>query len=69
MLVYTALTQFAWTWSDFILPKMLLKNKNLWTVAINASAGEEDTFGHYDTDFLKPGDERAVWIVLERKEN
>lgn len=34
ILVYTALTQFAWPWSDFILPNMLLKNKDLWTVAV-----------------------------------
>lgn len=34
MLVYTALTQFAWPWSDFVLPNLLLKNKDLWTVAV-----------------------------------
>lgn len=34
IIVYTALTQFAWTWSDFILPNLLLKNKDLWTVAV-----------------------------------
>ena len=32
MIVYTALTQFAWPWSDFILPSLLLKNKDLWYV-------------------------------------
>ncbi|MBR2984653.1 MAG: ABC transporter permease subunit [Clostridia bacterium] len=34
MIVYTLLTQFAWPWSDFILPKLLLKDKSLWTVAV-----------------------------------
>lgn len=34
ILVYTALTSFAWPWSDFILPNMLLKNRDLWTVAV-----------------------------------
>lgn len=34
IIVYTALTQFAWPWSDFILPNLLLKNKDMWTVAV-----------------------------------
>ena len=34
ILVYTALTSFAWPWSDFILPNLLLKNKDNWTVAV-----------------------------------
>lgn len=34
IIVYTALTSFAWPWSDFILPSLLLKNKDLWTVAV-----------------------------------
>lgn len=34
MLVYTALTAFAWPWSDFILPKMILKDRSMWTVAV-----------------------------------
>ena len=29
MIVYTALTSFTWPWSDFILPKMLLQDKDL----------------------------------------
>ena len=33
MLVYTALTQFAWPWSDCLLPKLLLKEREMWTVA------------------------------------
>lgn len=34
MIVYTALTQFAWPWSDYLLPYMLLKDRNSWTVAV-----------------------------------
>lgn len=34
MIVYTLLSQFVWPWSDFILPKLLLKEKDLWTVAV-----------------------------------
>jgi arabinogalactan oligomer/maltooligosaccharide transport system permease protein len=34
IIVYTALTSFAWPWSDFILPNLLLKNKDNWTVAV-----------------------------------
>lgn len=34
MLVYTVLTQFAWPWSDVLLPKLLLKDRNMWTVAV-----------------------------------
>lgn len=47
MLVYTALTQFAWPWSDFILPKMLLKNKNLWTVAVGLTSLGETEFTRF----------------------
>ena len=34
IIVYTALTAFTWPWSDFILPKLLLLDKNNWTVAV-----------------------------------
>lgn len=34
MIIYTLLTSFTWPWSDFILPKLLLKNKDLYTVAV-----------------------------------
>ena len=34
IIVYTALSSFTWPWSDFILPKLLLKEKNLYTVAV-----------------------------------
>jgi len=47
MLVYTALTQFAWPWSDFILPKMLLKDKNLWTVAVGLTSLDETEFTRF----------------------
>ncbi len=47
MIVYTALTLFAWPWSDFILPKMLLKNKNLWTVAVGLTSLNETEFTRF----------------------
>lgn len=47
MIVYTALTQFAWPWSDFILPKMLLKNKDLWTVAVGLTSLDETEFTRF----------------------
>lgn len=39
ILVYTLLTQFAWPWSDYILPKLLLKDRELWTVAMGSRYG------------------------------
>lgn len=47
MIVYTALTQFAWPWSDFILPNMLLKNKDLWTVAVGLTHLDETQFTRF----------------------
>lgn len=47
ILVYTALTQFAWPWSDFLLPKMLLKNKDLWTVAVGLTSLDETEFTRF----------------------
>ena len=47
MLVYTALTQFAWPWSDFILPNLLLKNKDLWTVAVGLMHLDETEFTRF----------------------
>ena len=47
MLVYTALTQFAWPWSDFILPSLLLKNKDLWTVAVGLTSLDETQFTRF----------------------
>ncbi|MCR5153770.1 MAG: ABC transporter permease subunit [Lachnospiraceae bacterium] len=47
MIVYTALTQFAWPWSDFMLPSMLLKNKNLWTVAVGLTSLGETEFTRF----------------------
>lgn len=34
IIVFTALTQFTWPWSDFILPQMVLKSKDMYTVAV-----------------------------------
>lgn len=47
MLVYTILTQFVWPWSDFILPKLLLKNKDLYTVAVGLMTLGVDEFARY----------------------
>lgn len=47
MLVYTMLTQFAWPWSDFILPNLLLKNKDLWTVAVGLMHLDETKFTRF----------------------
>ena len=47
MIVYTLLTQFAWPWSDFILPKLLLKDKSLWTVAVGLMSLPETEFARF----------------------
>ena len=47
MLVYTALTSFAWPWSDFILPKLLLKEKDLYTVAVGLMSLDETEFARF----------------------
>ncbi len=47
IIVYTMLTQFAWPWSDFILPSLLLKNKNLWTVAVGLMNLDETKFTRF----------------------
>lgn len=47
MLVYTALTSFAWPWSDFILPKMLLIDKDLYTVAVGLMSLGETEFSRF----------------------
>lgn len=47
MIVYTALTSFAWPWSDFILPSLLLKNKENWTVAVGLMSLGETEFSRF----------------------
>lgn len=47
MLVYTALTSFTWPWSDFILPKMLLIDKDLYTVAVGLMSLDETEFARF----------------------
>lgn len=47
MLVYTLLTQFAWPWSDYILPRLLLKDKSLWTVAVGLMSLPETEFARF----------------------
>ena len=47
MIVYTVLTQFAWPWSDVLLPKLLLKARNLWTVAVGLFSLPETHFARF----------------------
>lgn len=47
ILVYTALTSFTWPWSDFILPKMLLIDKDLYTVAVGLMSLGETEFARF----------------------
>lgn len=47
MIVYTALTSFTFPWSDFILPKLLLKEKNLYTVAVGLMSLGETEFSRF----------------------
>ncbi|HEL1987249.1 ABC transporter permease subunit [Streptococcus suis] len=47
IITYTALTNFAWPWSDFILPKLLLKEKNLYTVAVGLMNLDETEFARF----------------------
>lgn len=47
MLVYTSLTSFTWPWSDFILPKMLLIDKDLYTVAVGLMSLGETEFARF----------------------
>lgn len=47
MIVYTALTSFTWPWSDYILPKLLLKEKNLYTVAVGLMSLDETEFARF----------------------
>lgn len=47
MIVYTALTSFTWPWSDYVLPSILLKNKNSWTVAVGLMNLGETEFSRF----------------------
>ncbi|NLJ16847.1 MAG: sugar ABC transporter permease [Clostridiales bacterium] len=47
IIVYTALTSFTWPWSDFILPKLLLKEKDLYTVAVGLMNLGETEFSRF----------------------
>ena len=46
-IVYTALTSFTWPWSDFILPKLLLKEKTNYTVAVGLMSLGETEFARF----------------------
>lgn len=47
IIVYTALTSFTWPWSDYILPKLLLKTKETWTVAVGLMSLGETEFSRF----------------------
>ncbi len=47
MIVYTLLTQFAWPWSDVLLPKLLLKDREMWTVAVGLFNLPETHFARF----------------------
>lgn len=47
ILVYTALTSFTWPWSDYILPKLLLKTRDTWTVAVGLMSLGETEFSRF----------------------
>ncbi len=47
IIVYTALTSFTWPWSDYILPKLLLKEKDLYTVAVGLMNLGETEFSRF----------------------
>ena len=47
IIVYTALTSFTWPWSDFVLPKLLLIDKDNWTVAVGLLQLGQDEFSRF----------------------
>lgn len=47
MIVYTLLSSFVWPWSDFILPQLVLKNKDLYTVAVGLMSLGTDEFSRF----------------------
>lgn len=47
MIVYSGLTSFAYPWSDIILPQMLLKNRDMWTVAVGLNNITQDEFSRF----------------------
>ncbi len=47
MIIYTLLTSFTWPWSDFILPKLLLKNKDMYTVAVGLMSLGDTEFARF----------------------
>lgn len=47
MLIYTGLTSFMYPWSDYILPKLLLKEKDKWTVAVGLMSLGETEFARF----------------------
>ncbi len=47
IIVYTALTSFTWPWSDFVLPRLLLIDKDNWTVAVGLIQLGQNEFARF----------------------
>ena len=47
MIVYTLLSSFVWPWSDFILPQLLLKEKDIYTGAEGLMSLGDDEFARF----------------------
>lgn len=47
MIVYTALTTFAWPWSDYLFPNLILNDRNTWTVAVGLMNLPETHFARF----------------------
>lgn len=47
MLVYTTLTTFAWPWSDYLLPNLILSDRSTWTVAVGLMNLPETHFSRF----------------------
>ena len=47
IIVYTAISSFTFPWSDFILPKLLLKEKDLYTVAVGLMSLGDTEFARF----------------------
>ena len=46
-MVTSVVTQFAWPWSDVLLPNLLLKDRDMWTVAVGLFNLPETHFARF----------------------
>lgn len=47
MIVYTGLTTFTWSFSDFILPSLVLHDRSKWTIAVGLMNLDETEFTRF----------------------